>query len=55
VCEAIEDFEEIEKLGQGFSLVNPLEEFDIGDGITPRLTFVKKHVFRAQGCYNKVA
>jgi hypothetical protein len=55
VCEAIEDFEEIEKLGQGFSSVNPLEEFDIGDGITPRLTFVKKHVFRAQGCYNKVA
>jgi hypothetical protein len=40
MCEAIEDFEEVEKLGQGFSLVDPLEEIDIGDGITPRPTFV---------------
>jgi hypothetical protein len=46
MCEAIEDFDEVEKLGQGFSLADPLEEIDIGDGITPRPTFVKKNVFR---------
>jgi hypothetical protein len=44
MCEAIEDFKELKKLGQGFSLVNPLEEMDIGDGITPRPTFVKKNM-----------
>jgi hypothetical protein len=55
MCEAIEDFDEVEKLGQGFSLADPLDEIDIRDGITPRPTFVKKNVFRAQGCYNKVA
>jgi hypothetical protein len=44
MCEAIEDFEEVEKLGQGFSLAGPLEEIDIGDAITPRPTFVKKNM-----------
>jgi hypothetical protein len=44
MCEAIEDFEELEKLVQGFSLVDPLEEIDIGDGITPSLTFVNKNM-----------
>jgi hypothetical protein len=43
MCEAIEDFEEVEKLRQGFSWVDPLEEIDIGDGITPRPTFVNKN------------
>jgi hypothetical protein len=38
MCEVIEDFE-VEKLRQGFSLADPLEEIDIGDGITPRPTF----------------
>jgi hypothetical protein len=42
--EAIEDFDEVEKLGQGFSSVDPLEEIDIGDGITPRPTFVNKNM-----------
>jgi hypothetical protein len=42
MCEAIEDFEEVEKLGQSFSLSDPLEETYIGDGITPRPTFVSK-------------
>jgi hypothetical protein len=45
MCKAIEDFDEVEKLGQGFSSVNPLEEIDIGDGITPRPTFVNKNMF----------
>jgi hypothetical protein len=44
MCEAIEDFDEVEKLGQGFSSSNPLEEIDIGDGITPRPTFVNKNM-----------
>jgi hypothetical protein len=48
-------FDEVEKLGQGFSLDDPLELIDIGDGITPRPTLVKKHAFRAQRCYNKDA
>jgi hypothetical protein len=42
MCETIEDFDEVEKLGQGFSSADPLEEVDIGDGIAPRLTFVKR-------------
>jgi hypothetical protein len=44
MCEAIENFNEVEKLGQGFSSADPLEEIDIGDGITPRPTFVKKNM-----------
>jgi hypothetical protein len=43
MCEPIEDFDEEEKLGQGFPSTDPLEEIDIGDGITPRLTFVNKN------------
>jgi hypothetical protein len=42
MCEAIEDFDELEKLGQGFSSADPLEDIDIGDGITSRPTFVNK-------------
>jgi hypothetical protein len=44
MCEAIEDFDEVEKLAQGFSSAGPLEEIDIGGGITPRLTFVNKNI-----------
>jgi hypothetical protein len=44
MCEVIEDFDEVEKLGQGFSSADPLEEIDIGDGITPRPTFVDKNM-----------
>jgi hypothetical protein len=44
MCEAIEDFDEVEKLGQGFLSADPLEEIDIGDRITPRLTFVNKNM-----------
>jgi hypothetical protein len=42
MCEAIEDFDEVEELGQGFSSADPLEDIDIGDGITSSLTFVNK-------------
>jgi hypothetical protein len=44
MCEAIEDFDEVEKLGQGFSSANPLEEIDTGDETTPRSTFVNKNM-----------
>jgi hypothetical protein len=44
MCEAIEDFDEVEKLEKVFSLANTLEEIDIGDGITLRLIFVKKNM-----------
>jgi hypothetical protein len=44
ICKVIEDFEEVAKLGQGFSSAHPLEEIDIGDGITPSLTFVNKNM-----------
>jgi hypothetical protein len=44
MCEAIEDFDEVEKLGQGYSLADPLEEIHIGDEITPRPRFVNKNM-----------
>jgi hypothetical protein len=44
MCESIEDFNEVEKLGKGFSSANPLEEVDIGNGITPRPAFVHKNM-----------
>jgi hypothetical protein len=44
MCEAIADFDEVKKLGQSLSSVDPLEEVDIGDGITPRPTFVNKNM-----------
>jgi hypothetical protein len=41
-CEAIEETEDLDKLGLGFMSADPLEEIDIGDGVTPRPTFIKK-------------
>jgi hypothetical protein len=38
----IEEFKDLDKLGQGFTSVDPLEEIDIGNGKTPRPTFVNK-------------
>jgi hypothetical protein len=43
-CEAIEDLDDLGKLGQGFTLADPLEEVDIGDGTVPRPTFVNKNL-----------
>jgi hypothetical protein len=42
VGDMIEEFRDLNKLGQGFTSVDPLEEIDIGDGKTPRPTFVNK-------------
>jgi hypothetical protein len=43
-CEAIEDLDDLGKLGQGFTSANPLEEVDIGDGVITRPTFVNKNL-----------
>ena len=44
LCEAIEGFEHMDKLGQVFTSADPLEKVDIGDGTVPRLTFVNKNL-----------
>jgi hypothetical protein len=43
-CEAIEDLDDLGKLGQGFTSADPLEEVDIGDGTAPRPPFVNKNL-----------
>jgi hypothetical protein len=42
VGDIIEKFRNLDKLGQGFTSADPLEGIDIGDGKTPRPTFVNK-------------
>jgi hypothetical protein len=44
MCEAIEETEDLGKLGPGFVSADPLEEIDIGDGVTPRPTFISKNL-----------
>ena len=44
ICEAIDDFDEVQKLGQGFSSADPLEEIYIGDGTIPRPTFINRNM-----------
>ena len=44
ICEAIEDLDELHKLGQGSSSADPLEELDIGNGTTPRPIIVNKNI-----------
>ena len=43
-CEAIDDFDELDKLGQGFTSTDPLEQVDIGDGSVPRPMFIKQNL-----------
>jgi hypothetical protein len=38
----IEEFRDLDMLGHGFTSADPLEVIDIGDGKTPRPTFVNK-------------
>jgi hypothetical protein len=42
MCEAIEETEDLDKLGPSFTSDDPLEEIDIGDGVTPRPTLLRK-------------
>ena len=44
MCEAIENFGDFDKLGQGFTSADPLEKVDIGDGSIPRPTFVNANL-----------
>jgi hypothetical protein len=44
MCEAIEETEDLDKLGPGFMSADPLEEIDIGNGVTPTLIFVNKNL-----------
>jgi hypothetical protein len=40
----IKEFKDLDKLGLWFTLADPLEEVDIGDGSTPRPTFINKNL-----------
>ena len=44
MCEAIEDLDDLDKLGQGFMSVDPLEKVGIRDGSIPRPTFVNANL-----------
>ena len=44
MCETIKESEDMDKLGQGFTSADPLENVDLGDGTIPRLTFVNKNL-----------
>jgi hypothetical protein len=44
MCEAIEETEDLDKLGPGFISADPLAEIDIGDGVSPMSTFVNKNL-----------
>jgi hypothetical protein len=44
MCEVIEETEDLDKLGPGFMLADPLEEIDIGDGVMHRPTFANKNL-----------
>ena len=38
----MDELEDLDKLGQGFTSINPFEEVDIGDGTILRPTFINK-------------
>ena len=44
MCEAIEDTEDMDKLGQEFTSADPLGKIDIEDGSVPRPTFVNANL-----------
>ena len=48
MCEAIEEPDDMDKLGQGITSADPLEEVDIGDGTVPRPTFVSRNLVTSQ-------
>jgi len=43
-CEAIDDFDELDKLGQGFTSADTLEQVDIGAGSVPRPMFINQNL-----------
>ena len=42
--ETVEDFGDMDKLGQGFSSADLLQKIDIGDGSVPRPTFINSNM-----------
>ena len=42
--ESIEELDDLDKLGQVFKSVDPLEEVDIADGTIPRPNYVSKNL-----------
>ena len=42
--ETVEDFGDMDNLGQGFSSADLLQEIDIGDGRVPRPTFINANL-----------
>jgi hypothetical protein len=44
IGKVVEDFDEIGKLGLGFSLVDVLDEVDIGDGDAQHPTFINANL-----------
>ena len=44
IFESIEELEDMDKLGQGFTSADPLEEVDIGDSSISRPMFVNKNL-----------
>jgi hypothetical protein len=40
ICEIVEDFDEVGKLGQGFTSIDELEEVDLGDECKIRPTYI---------------
>ena len=42
--ETIEEPGDLDKLGQGFTSADPLEQVDLGDGTVPRPTFVSRNL-----------
>jgi hypothetical protein len=46
--EVVEDFDDIGKLGYGFSAMDELNEVDIGDGAVRQPTYVSRNLTREQ-------
>jgi hypothetical protein len=44
ISEVVEDFDDIGKLGYGFSTVDELDEVDIGDGVVRQPTYVNRNL-----------
>jgi hypothetical protein len=40
MCQSIEELDDMDKLGHGFTSSDPLEEVDIEDGTIPRPTYI---------------
>jgi hypothetical protein len=44
----VEDLDELDKLGRGFSSMDDLEKVNIGDGVIPRPTYVSARLSMSQ-------